>query len=230
MKYMQRLAGLAVFTCLTLVNPQIGFAGILQTGDLNAIGDKLLTIDPNTGLAFLDPKATAGLSYNQALGSPFVLQQGFQFASVAQVQQLFRDAGITNFTGQFNTPDLNVVTDFVNNFIGSIIPGEATITAPAFAATVIAGDYAFTAASGNTSTVIGIDYQTAAESATGQPDARTILNFASFPLTMPAPIVGSFLVRSAPTAIPEPAGTGLLALALLAAMGFAGRVRRKLDR
>jgi hypothetical protein len=242
MRYMHRLAGLAACACFAaLVNPQFGTADTLQKADLNTSGDGLLTIDNNTGLDFLAPSATAGLSYDQTIASPFVQQQGFTVASAAQVQQLFRDAGITNFSGQFNTTDFNAVSGLVNAFLGSTIPSETTIPVPAFLATVAAGDYGLTLATGSTSTVLGIDYQTAAESGTGQADARTILNFAALPLTTAGPTVpttaggsstpiGSFLVRPEnANATPEPAGTALLGLALLGTMGLAGRLRRRLN-
>ncbi len=242
MKYLPSLVYTLTFTSLALlVGPQCGFAASLQKGNLNSAGDGLLTIDPNIGLEFLAPRATSGLSYNQALATPFVTQQGFHFASAAQVQTLYMDAGITDFSGSFNTADYAPLKNLVDNFIGSTIPSEINLPIPAFAATIAAGDYTLTTAVGSITPVIGVDYQTAAESSTGQPDARVILNFAALPLNQPGPTVpttdggsskplGSFLVRpeTATTATPEPAGTGLLGLSIIGVLAFARKFRRKL--
>jgi hypothetical protein len=78
-----------------------------QAGLISAQYDGLgVTEDTATGLVFLNMSYTRGTDLNQngdsvdqVLNSQYVLSDGFQFATLAQVTQLFSDAGITDFSG-----------------------------------------------------------------------------------------------------------------------------------
>ena len=74
---------------------------ILIENDLNAAGDKLITLDTATGIEWLDVTATLGLSYNQALGTTFVTAQGFSHATVDDVSTLYTNAGVPAQGGAF---------------------------------------------------------------------------------------------------------------------------------
>ena len=71
--------------------------------DLNAAGDKLITLDTVTGLEWLDVNATLGLSYNAAEATAFVTAQGFSHANTTDVSTLFTNTGVTDQTGAFTT-------------------------------------------------------------------------------------------------------------------------------
>ena len=120
------------------------YAAPLQTADLNSSGDKMLTVDTNTGLEFLDPAVTSGLTYNQIGSSSFVANQGLQFATTNQFQQFLTDGGITNFTGNFNTTDEAAVKNLLTNFIGETITAPITLP-PAGMRSISDGVYGFTA-------------------------------------------------------------------------------------
>lgn len=59
----------------------------LSVADLSASGDGLLTVDSQSGLAWLDLTQTRGLSVNQAAGGNW-FAQGFRFASSAELDGL----------------------------------------------------------------------------------------------------------------------------------------------
>ena len=83
----------------------------LVGGDYLATGDRLLVKDTDTGLEWLTlgqtrgPLQTSqGASVNQILnGFGGFVQEGFQFATLAQVEQLFENAGIVDFSSAFNS-------------------------------------------------------------------------------------------------------------------------------
>ncbi len=74
---------------------------LLIEGDLNAVGDKLITLDTVTGLEWLDVTATLALSYDAAELTPFVTSQGFRHADLTEVSTLYTNAGVTDQTGVF---------------------------------------------------------------------------------------------------------------------------------
>lgn len=85
----------------------------LFNADYSAAGDNLLTDDSGTGLSWLNMGLTRGalqtsdgVSVDQILaGYGGYIAAGFQFATLAQVSQLFADAGITDTTNTSGTAD-----------------------------------------------------------------------------------------------------------------------------
>jgi hypothetical protein len=67
-------------------------AATLVSADLNSAGDGLITIDKSTSLEWLDLTATVGQSRAQVLASSYVMQ-GFRYATQSEVTQLWEDAG-----------------------------------------------------------------------------------------------------------------------------------------
>lgn len=236
MNYSRRLS-LAAATAATVATAALlfaapGYAGPLTTADLNSPGDQLLTIDTNTGLEFLDPSATKAVSFNDTLQTPFVTQQGFQFATLDQFTQLLTDAGFTDFSGNFNTADEPAAKNLLNNFLGETIPPGQPFTL--MDGTEISdGFYSLTAPpSSGLVNVAGVDYRSAALGQAPQDQARVTLNLNQVPLDTSAPILGSLLVRSAnATAVPAPSGLGLMGLGLAMLIGlFVYRPHSVLDK
>lgn len=211
---------IAVASLASLLTP--AFGATLQKGTLDKPGD--LTIDTSQNLEFLAPSATQGLTYNQILSSPFVTQNGFRVATVAEFEQLATDAGVTDFSGNFTAAALPGVKNLIS-FLGETIPGEITLPAPGYMATVSDGFYAF-AISPNTPqgfiNVAGADSQSMALGEAAQDQARVIPELIQFaPDMQPPPIVGGLLVRaSATNAVPEPASFGVMGLALSMLAGW----------
>lgn len=208
----------------------------LKTANLNAPGDKLLTVDTHTGLEFLDPAVTSGLTYNEIGASSFVTKLGFRFATTSELQEFLSDGGITNSSGNFNTTDEAAVENLLSNFIGQTITGPITLP-PAGGGMISDGIYGFTNDPGVPSgqfNVAGLDYQSAALGEAPQDQARTILNLISFhgDKLPPNPggngingsIVGGFLVRSVP--VPEPSSIGVMGLGSLLLLAGVGLRRR----
>lgn len=213
------------------------YATPLKTANLNTSGDNLLTVDTLTGLEFLDPAFTSGLTYNQIGASFVVTKQGFRFATTSELKQFLSDGGITNFSGNFNTTDEAAAKDLLTNFIGETITGPITLP-PAGMKMISDGVYGFTSDPGvppDLFNVAGLDYQSAALNEAPQNQARTILNLMSFPGDKLPPnpggngingsIVGGFLVRSVP--VPEPSSIGMLGFGTLLLLAGVGLRRRR---
>jgi hypothetical protein len=56
--------------------------------------DGLITYDTKARIEWLDLTATLGLSYNEILGTPYVVDQGFRFATATELRTLYLAAGI----------------------------------------------------------------------------------------------------------------------------------------
>lgn len=189
------------------------FGGSLSKGTLNQPGD--LTIDSNLNLEFLTPLDTLAISYNQALASTYVTQDGFRVATLAEFEQLAMDAGVTDLSGTFNTGDNAGVLNLIS-YLGSTI--SAPFTLPG-AVTVSQGVYGFLNAPGIPAgfvNVSGADYQSAALGEAPQDQSRVAANFNQFAVDAAPPISGTFLVR----ATPEPASFGAMGLGLAVFAGL----------
>jgi len=66
-------------------------------------GDGLVTLDNDTGLEWLDLTATQGISFNAALASGYVVNDGFRHATIAEVEALLVNAGFIT-TDNANNP------------------------------------------------------------------------------------------------------------------------------
>ena len=90
----QLLARLAMFLFVFGLSSTSGAALIKQ--DLSNTGDGLLTLDSTTGLSWLNVSATVNHSYNDVISGygGFVNTMGFRYATIAEVGQLFSEAGV----------------------------------------------------------------------------------------------------------------------------------------
>ena len=182
------------------------FGATLMPGTLKQGGD--LTIDTNQNLEFLTPTATQGISYNDALATSYVTQDGFRTATLSEFEQLAADAGVSDLSGGFSAANIAGVQTLINS-LGSTIPNPTTLPN---GVTIAAGFYAFLEAPGTPAgfiNVSGADYQSAALGEAPQDQGRVIANFNQLPLDRAAPIAGTLLVR---TATPEP--TSLVTMGL----------------
>jgi len=69
-------------------------AGIATAAQAVPLVDEgINTFDPNTGLRWLDVTATVGMSYGAVLGSTYVTDLGYQFATADQLIELYDNAG-----------------------------------------------------------------------------------------------------------------------------------------
>lgn len=79
----------------------LGPASLIITGQMSSAPLQDLgssTLDPNTGLMWLDVDATSGLSYNDVqatLLGPAQRHAGYRYATVAEVRTLLANAGVT---------------------------------------------------------------------------------------------------------------------------------------
>lgn len=63
--------------------------------DLQTIGDKLVTYDTETRLEWLDVRLNERVSFDQALLTSYVVEQGFRHATDSEVRELLANFGIT---------------------------------------------------------------------------------------------------------------------------------------
>ena len=236
MKYTRRLS---LTTATLIMACGLSFtahsqAGPLQAADLNSPGDKLLTIDTNIGLEFLDVSATSMVGFNDTLLTPFVTEQGFRFATRDEFVQLLTDAGFTDFSGNFNTTDQAAAENLLSNFLGETIPpGQPfSLDGPGtqFDANISDGFYSFATLASTPAgfvNVVGVDYQSAALGQAAQDQTRVLLSLNQVPLGASPPIVGGLLVRQATVSpVPEPAELWLMGLGL-GLLGFVSRRRQR---
>jgi hypothetical protein len=122
---MKKQLRLFAFACSMVVGSifqQVEAASLIPFGNL--------TIDPNTGLEWLNLNLTAGQSYNSVLNGwgDYTTTGGFRFATRSEVVQLFIDAGASyiGFPASPNTADLPAAT-LTLSLLGTTLaqPGES---------------------------------------------------------------------------------------------------------
>jgi hypothetical protein len=176
--------------------------------DLNVAGDKLITLDTETGLEWLDLTATLGQAHDTALLSTFVTTQGFRHAIQGEVLTL-----LENFGGTVNTANSGTTFTSSNfapavNFLDLLgCTSNCSSTTFAFANGIFeGGSFPSTAA------FIGRNTDTLTGSFT--------LEQGSYSNTGVDGFVGNFLVRETLIDLPEPGtlaivGFGLAGLGLM---------------
>lgn len=81
----------AVAMSLSLVT--LAQATVVQYGGVEAGGQKFALLDEVTGFEWLGPRHTVGLTYSQVLLSSWVQDQGFRFATQAELLHMLNSAG-----------------------------------------------------------------------------------------------------------------------------------------
>jgi len=127
----------------------VGMVGILFTGTAStrlterdlvpSSGDGLLTFDSTTNLEWLDLTETTGLSFDQVSGGAggFIGSQGFRFASLEEVEDLYLAAGVIDFGIEqefINTPAANLLLDLMGctEICSETARGAAGLTSTTF--------------------------------------------------------------------------------------------------
>ena len=82
-----------------------------------ANGDALITLDSTTGLEWLDITAIAGLSYEQVEASQYCRDLGFAHASVAQIETMLSDAGVSDYSASFSSREELLADPGVRNVL-----------------------------------------------------------------------------------------------------------------
>jgi len=78
---------------LAVVSASASSAALFTVDLVAGSGDGLLTVDSATGLEWLDVTTTVGQAYSAVESGPFVGSLGFRFASAAEVEGLWINAG-----------------------------------------------------------------------------------------------------------------------------------------
>jgi hypothetical protein len=176
-------------------------------------GDNLLTKDSATGLEWLNMGLTrgpvqtsVGVSVNQILGGyggyGGYIAAGFQFATLAQVAQLFQDAGITDLSSNYGTAD-TAGAELLLSLMGNVDADPVVRVVQGFA------DVNLLAGTADVPAVVLVPVQGSAVFC-----LTSITSGCLFGLDT-TPSVGAFLVRSYQTVpAPEPTSLALLGVGL----------------
>lgn len=165
------------------------------------------TTDTDTGLEWLDLTETVGLSYADALASPYVTNDGYRSATSVEVATLFTNAGVGTQDNLAREVDFAGASQLLD-LLGCTLAAATCLTTANPSGT---GYAEWTPGVGRRAL-----YRT--DSINGGRGAATIQS--SF-VTTASPTVGTFLVR----VIPEPS-TSLLLLGGLAALSRSRRTER----
>lgn len=215
--FVRRTFGLLSALAITALTCFSSSAALIS-GDYLAPGDHLLVQDTGTGLEWLTMGPTRGplqtsqgVSVNQILnGFGGYIQSGFQFATLPQVQQLFVNSGISDFSGTYGSNDV-AGAQLLNTLFGNVNAGQAVGVVQGFAGVDIGAGTALVPA------VVFIAANTQYNQSNQDIAAAfCISDFTGCVFGLDTtPSVGAFLVRSTNASqVPEPASQALVALGL----------------
>ena len=190
-------------------------AASLISGDDAVFGVDSITVDPNTGLEWLDWTVSTNRSYDDVssqfgVGGDF---EGWRHASQGEVIDLFSNAGITQFDN--NIADDPYVWDLAAKIGDTGTSSLGGIASLAMTDTIL-------------SVVSGTRYIMLLDVAGVLSNPRTAWvsthNGESYPSYS---YMGHALVRESQSSVPEPSTLALLAVGLLGIGGYASRKRRQ---
>lgn len=118
------LAGLAVGV-MTLGLVGMAEAALIEA-DFSSVGDKLLTVDTETGLEWLDVTASKGISYDAVLAgyNGYTTINNFRFATSAEYIELITNAGFVTI-GEAKAEYMTIAADLISklgetdNYLGN---------------------------------------------------------------------------------------------------------------
>jgi len=202
---MQKLIGSAMLLAVVCGYSTQSHATLIDEGNT--------TLDTSTNLEWLDLTATAGLSINAILGgADNFISDGWKFATFSQVDALFGDAGAApDQSGAFvTTPAVISAAQELSQLMGVLSPNVTFFPDPRLypgtSAFVMSDDGTFAAQ---------FTYQVAEDGSSARLwDASVAIPFDPSTWNGINSSVGSYLVRAAPTTVPEPTVLSLLALGL----------------
>ncbi len=191
--------------------PRSAQASLIEI-DLNAPGDKLLTLDTSTGLEWLDITETAGLNYFPAEATVFVTSQGFRHATQSEVSVLLTSFGIPNFSPGADTVANLVPVKTALDFMGNLNTGENHFHQGIYE--LDASNLGLTLLQVNPFSSDTTGFATLVQG-TSSPKSHNFGGFFG---------VGHYLVR---TAVPEPSSFTLLGFGCVALVGYRWRKRKQ---